>query len=70
MRQVRVLCVVIASVFTPALVAEFRVNTQTAYDQTDAAIAMDAHGDFLIVWSSYLQDGDSGGIFADRKSVV
>jgi len=66
MRQVRALCVVIASVFTPALVAEFQVNTQATYDQTDAAIAMDADGDFLIVWSSYHQDGDSGGIFGRR----
>jgi hypothetical protein len=58
--------VVIASVFTPALVAEFQVNTQATYDQTDAAIAIDADGDFLTVWSSYHQDGDSGGIFARR----
>ena len=66
MRQVRMLCVVIASVFTPALVAEFQVNTQATYDQTDAAIAIYADGDFLTVWSSYHQDGDSGGIFARR----
>lgn len=66
MRQVRALCVVIASVFTSALVAEFQVNTQATYDQTDAATAMDADGDFLIVWSSYHQDGDSGGIFGQR----
>ena len=48
------------------VVAEYPVNTETTYNQTDAAVAMDADGDYLIVWSSYRQDGDSGGIFAQR----
>ena len=27
---------------------------------------MDADGDFVVVWDSYLQDGDGRGIFAQR----
>ena len=29
-------------------------------------IAMDANGNFVVVWSSYLQDGSSNGIFGQR----
>ena len=47
-------------------IGEFRVNSRTTYNQTDAAVAMDAWGNYLIVWSSYKQDGDSGGVFARR----
>jgi len=43
--------------------AEFQVNTHTTYDQKNAAIAMDREGNFVVVWSSYLQDGSSNGIF-------
>ena len=66
MRQVCALCMVIASVLTSVVRAEYRVNTRTSYDQTDAAVAIDADGNHLVVWSSYRQDGDSGGIFAQR----
>jgi len=41
--------------------AEFQVNTHTTYDQKNAAIAMDAAGNFVVVWSSYGQDGRSCG---------
>jgi hypothetical protein len=56
---------------TPLIVAstlgaEFQVNTRTSDDQKDAAIAADATGNFLVVWNSYRQDGDSGGIFGQR----
>ena len=44
--------------------AEFQVNTHTSNDQRNAAIAMDAAGNFVVVWSSYLQDGSSNGVFA------
>ena len=44
--------------------AEFQVNTHTANEQKNAAIAMDEAGGFVVVWSSYLQDGSSNGIFA------
>ena len=32
---------------------EFQINTATASNQLDASIAMDANGDFVVVWSSY-----------------
>jgi hypothetical protein len=32
---------------------EFRVNTTTADDQVAPAVAMDADGDFVVVWSDY-----------------
>jgi hypothetical protein len=41
----------------------FRVNSTTAYDQRDAAIAADPTGNTVVVWSSYGQDGDLGGIY-------
>jgi len=43
--------------------AEFQVNTHTTYDQKNAAIGMDKEGNFIVVWSSYGQDGSSNGIF-------
>ncbi len=46
--------------------AEFQVNTHTTYDQKNAVIAMDAIGNFVVVWSSYRQDGSSNGVFAQR----
>jgi hypothetical protein len=46
--------------------AEFQVNTHTTYDQKNAAIAMEKSGNFVVVWSSYLQDDSSNGIFAQR----
>lgn len=46
--------------------AEFQVNTHTTNDQKNAAIAMDEAGNFIVVWSSYLQDGSSNGVFAQR----
>jgi hypothetical protein len=49
-----------------ALGAELRVNSETADDQTQPAIAMDADGDFVVVWQSQLQDGAGGGIYAQR----
>jgi hypothetical protein len=49
-----------------AFCAEFAVNTRTTYDQKDADVAADANGNFVVVWSSYRQDGDSGGVFGQR----
>jgi hypothetical protein len=43
--------------------AEFQVNTHTTYDQKNAAIAMENSGNFVVVWSSYGQDGSSNGVF-------
>ena len=46
--------------------AEFRVNTQTLINQTQPAVAMDDNGNFIITWTSNLQDGDAYGIYAQR----
>ncbi len=46
--------------------SEFLVNTYTTGDQRFAAAAMDADGDFVITWSSNLEDGASYGIYAQR----
>ena len=51
--------------------AEFQVNTYTADWQWMPAVAMDPTGNFVVVWESYGQrengqDGDYGGIYAQR----
>jgi hypothetical protein len=45
---------------------EFRVNTYTTQAQSFPAVAMDPDGNFVVVWSSYEQDGNSWGIFGQR----
>jgi hypothetical protein len=44
--------------------AEFRVNSHTTSYQTQPAVASDAEGGFVVVWTSYGQDGDNDGLFA------
>lgn len=56
----------VISIIASVCQAEFQVNTHTTWDQKDASIAMDAEGNSVVVWNSYRQDGDSGGIFAQR----
>jgi len=41
-----------------------QVNRYTEHDQGQPAVASDARGNAVVVWSSYGQDGDLGGIFA------
>lgn len=45
---------------------EKRVNTVTAGDQYDPAVAFDGAGNWLIVWTSDGQDGSGLGVYADR----
>lgn len=45
---------------------EFRINTFTAGDQIDPRVAMDAAGNFVVVWSSFNQDGSGYGVYAQR----
>lgn len=45
---------------------EFKVNTYTTGSQQSSSVAMDAVGNFVIVWQSYGQDGSKDGIFAQR----
>ena len=66
MRKAFLVNLAIVPIFASVCSAEFQVNTHTTWDQKDAAIAMDANGNFLVVWSSYSQDGGSGGIFGQR----
>lgn len=46
--------------------SQFQVNTYTSGNQLAPAVAMDAGGDFIAAWESQGQDGDSGGIYAQR----
>ena len=45
---------------------EFQVNVYTTSIQRDAAVAMDADGDFVVTWTSFGQDGGSNGIYSRR----
>jgi hypothetical protein len=49
---------------------EFQVNTYTTGGQSDyrpgLAVAADSAGNFVVVWSSYGQDGDGQGVFGQR----
>src|SRR5262245_48995136 len=42
--------------------AEFRINGTTAASQRWPELAMDANGDFVVVWVDSALDGDSNGI--------
>lgn len=44
------------------------MNTFTTGNQRDAAIAIDATGDFVVVWGSDTQDGSGEGIYAQFYS--
>lgn len=50
--------------------AEFLVNTTVAGDQSDAAVAMDAAGNFVITWTSNGQDGDGDGVYAQLYTAL
>ena len=45
---------------------EFRVNSTVADDQREPAVAMDANGNFVVVWQSANQDGGGLGIYGQR----
>jgi len=45
---------------------DFVVNSYTTGYQFYPSVSMNASGAFVVVWSSYLQDGSSGGIFSQR----
>ena len=66
MRHRWLLCLPVGLFVVSICGAEFQVNTHTANDQKSAGIAMDRGGNFVVVWSSYLQDGSSNGVFARR----
>jgi hypothetical protein len=45
---------------------EFQVNSYTTSYQFNPNVASDAIGNFVVVWNSYGQDGDSSGVFGQR----
>jgi hypothetical protein len=45
---------------------EFQVNSYTTNYQERPSVASDANGNVLVVWSSFGQDGDGRGLFAQR----
>jgi hypothetical protein len=49
-----------------AVGGEFPVNAYTTSDQRFPNVAMDASGNFVVVWSSSDQDGGGQGVFAQR----
>lgn len=49
-----------------ALGKQFRVNSYTRFQQDYPSVASDASGNFVVVWTSHMQDGDGFGIFAQR----
>ena len=46
--------------------SEFPVNSYTDNNQSFPDVAIDADGDFVVVWESQLQDGSSVGVFGQR----
>ncbi|MBD1809821.1 tandem-95 repeat protein [Microcoleus sp. FACHB-SPT15] len=53
-----------------ALGNEFRVNSYTSGSQIYSKVAMDADGDFVVIWNSAAQDGSSYGVYAQRYSAA
>ncbi len=49
-----------------ALGAEAQVTSTTAGDQRSPRVAHDTAGSFVVVWESFGQDGDGGGVVARR----
>ena len=45
---------------------EFRVNTTLPNDQTESSLAMQPAGDFMVVWTSDLQNGSHFDIYGQR----
>lgn len=45
------------------VVGPFKINHYTEHDQREPTVAGGVRGEALVVWSSYGQDGDRGGIF-------
>jgi S-layer family protein len=67
-RSVAIVCLAFAataSAQTPAG-GEFRINTYTTGTQTIARPAMEPDGDFVVVWTSFPQDGNNDGAFGQR----
>ncbi|MFM7423943.1 MAG: hypothetical protein ACKO7W_02895 [Elainella sp.] len=46
--------------------SEFQINTTTTGDQTDATVAVDGSGKFIVTWQGEPQDSSSAGIYGQR----
>lgn len=44
--------------------SELQVNSFTTCGQLDPAVAVDPNGNFVVVWTSYCQEGSESGVFA------
>lgn len=66
MKQTLFSYLVITSIFVSASWAEFQINTRSSNNQANAAIAMGADGNFVVVWSSYFGGGRSNDIFGQH----
>jgi len=53
-----------------AKTGEIVVNTNQAHYQENSDVAMDADGDFVVVWQSDQQDGNNWGVYAQRFSAA
>ncbi|MBK8505292.1 MAG: hypothetical protein IPL46_25695 [Saprospiraceae bacterium] len=53
---------------TVALGGAFLVNSYTTSAQANPDVALDADGDFTVVWQSYGQDGNKNGVYGQRYS--
>jgi hypothetical protein len=51
-----------------AVGGEFQVNAATSNDQRTPDVAMEADGDFVVVWQSDGHDGDGLGVYGQRYS--
>jgi hypothetical protein len=49
---------------------EFQVNTYTTASQRNAAVAMDADGDYVVTWQSTNQDTSGYGVYAQRYNAA
>ena len=50
--------------------SEFRVNTYTTNNQQNPKVAIDAAGDYVVVWQSNGQDGSGYGVYAQRYNAA
>jgi Ca2+-binding RTX toxin-like protein len=57
---------IMATVVLYPIDLESRVNTYVLDNQSDPSIAALAGGGYVVTWTSYGQDGDGGGIYAQR----
>ena len=47
--------------------SDAKINTTTSIDQTLPSVAMDASGDYVVVWDSQGEDGSGYGIYVFRR---